>query len=52
MRYCAVVSILFAHQYWPRASRVRNWLAYPVLNSDLANLWLSDPTGEHESDQR
>ena len=37
---CAVVPILFAHQYWLHATRVRNWLPYPVLNGDLTNLWL------------
>jgi peptide/nickel transport system substrate-binding protein len=49
---CAVVPILFAHCYWRRASRERNWLAYPVLNGDLANVWLWDPTGSHESGRR
>jgi peptide/nickel transport system substrate-binding protein len=39
----AVVPILFAHQYWLRSSRVRNWLPYPVLNGDLTNIWLSGP---------
>lgn len=38
----AVVPILFAHQYWFHAERVRNWLPYPVLNGDLTNLWLTD----------
>jgi peptide/nickel transport system substrate-binding protein len=37
----AVVPILFAHQYWFHAPRVRNWLPYPVLNGDLTNLWLA-----------
>jgi peptide/nickel transport system substrate-binding protein len=49
---CAVVPILFAHCYWPHASRERNWLPYPVLNGDLANVWLSNPIGGHESDRR
>lgn len=40
LRDCAVVPILFAHQYWLRGHRVRNWLPYPVLNGDLTNLWL------------
>jgi peptide/nickel transport system substrate-binding protein len=43
MRDSAVVPILFAHQYWLHSSRVRNWLPYPVLNGDLANLWLAQP---------
>jgi peptide/nickel transport system substrate-binding protein len=42
LRDCAVVPILFAHQYWLHATRVRNWLPYPVLNGDLTNLWLAD----------
>jgi peptide/nickel transport system substrate-binding protein len=45
MRDCAVVPILFAHQYWLRAARVRNWLPYPVLNGDLTNLWLAGVAG-------
>jgi peptide/nickel transport system substrate-binding protein len=43
----AVVPILFAHQYWLHASRVRDWLPYPVLNGDLTNLWL-DRTDDRE----
>ncbi|MEU4636537.1 ABC transporter substrate-binding protein [Micromonospora chalcea] len=42
LRDCAVVPILFAHQYWLRGHRVRNWLPYPVLNGDLTNLWLGE----------
>jgi peptide/nickel transport system substrate-binding protein len=45
---CAVVPILFAHQYWLHATRVRNWLPYPVLNGDLTNLWLCDPSTPDE----
>ena len=41
MRDSAVVPVLFAHQYWLHAARVRNWLPYPVLNGDPTNLWLA-----------
>ncbi|GAA2520208.1 ABC transporter substrate-binding protein [Winogradskya humida] len=47
MQDAAVVPILFAHQYWLHASRVRGWLPYPVLNGDLTNLWL-DGTDDRE----
>lgn len=50
LRDCAVVPILFAHQYWLRARHVRDWLPYPVLNGDLTNLWLARP--EHRSEER
>jgi peptide/nickel transport system substrate-binding protein len=43
MSDCAIVPILFAHQYWLHGWRVRNWLPYPVLNGDLTNLWLDEP---------
>jgi peptide/nickel transport system substrate-binding protein len=42
LRDCAIVPILFAHQYWFHARRVRHWLPYPVLNGDLTNLWLCE----------
>ncbi|WP_067499264.1 ABC transporter substrate-binding protein [Actinoplanes sp. TFC3] len=48
LRDSAVVPILFAHQYWLHASRVRSWLPYPVLNGDLTNLWLDGPTDREE----
>lgn len=47
MRDCAVVPILFAHQYWLHAERVRNWLPYPILNGDLTSLWLQPSLDEH-----
>jgi peptide/nickel transport system substrate-binding protein len=40
LRDAAIVPILFAHQYWWHAERVRDWLPYPVLNGDLTNLKL------------
>ena len=43
MQDCAIVPILFAHQYWLHAHRVRNWQPYPVLNGDLTGLWLDPP---------
>ncbi|GLZ42307.1 ABC transporter substrate-binding protein [Actinokineospora sp. NBRC 105648] len=40
LRDMAVVPVLFAHQYWFHSPRVLGWEPYPVLNGDLANLWL------------
>jgi peptide/nickel transport system substrate-binding protein len=42
LRDAAIVPILFAHQYWFHAERIRDWLPYPVLNGDLTNLWLAE----------
>lgn len=45
LRDAAIVPILFAHQYWFHAERIRGWLPYPVLNGDLTNLWLAEREG-------
>ncbi|MEN3309344.1 MAG: peptide/nickel transport system substrate-binding protein [Micromonosporaceae bacterium] len=52
MRDCAIVPILFAHQYWLHSRQVRDWLPYPVLNGDLTNLWLDRASGKREGDRR
>jgi peptide/nickel transport system substrate-binding protein len=51
MQDAALVPVLFAHQYWMHARRVRNWLPYPVLNGDLTNLWLDGPPTASDDDQ-
>ncbi|SES41700.1 ABC transporter substrate-binding protein [Actinokineospora terrae] len=40
LRDMAVIPVLFAHQYWFHAPRVRGWEPYPVLNGDLTTVWL------------